>query len=171
LLLLYPMPGHPASHWQTGIQVRICETRLAQNPRLAGIKHLNRLEQVLARAEWSNAAIAEGLMLDTDNRLIEGVSSNLFLVRDSKLLTPDLSRCGIAGVMREMILEAAPAYTKAVQVQDLSMTDLLAADECFVCNSIIGIWPVTGLEGKRWDIGPMTRKLQQHFSDVCPPVA
>jgi 4-amino-4-deoxychorismate lyase len=171
ILLLYPMPEHPASYRKTGIQVRICATRLAQNPRLAGIKHLNRLEQVLARAEWSDPEIMEGLMLDTDDRLVEGVSSNLFLVRDGELLTPDLSRCGIAGVTREMILDASPAYTKTVRVLDLTMRDLLTADECFVCNSVIGILPVTQLENKRWDVGTMTRKIQQSFGDACPPAA
>lgn len=166
ILLLYPMPEFPASHRQTGIQVRICTMRLAQNPRLAGIKHLNRLEQVLARAEWSDPEIMEGLMLDTDGRLIEGVSSNLFLVCGDTLLTADLSRCGVAGVTREMILEAAPAYTKAVQVRDLVVNDLLAADECFVCNSVGGIWPVTRLDDKGWKVGAMTRKIQLHFGDI-----
>jgi 4-amino-4-deoxychorismate lyase len=166
ILLLYAMPEYPAAHWRDGIRVRICDTRLAQNPRLAGIKHLNRIEQVLARAEWNEPAIAEGLMLDTGGRLIEGVSSNLFLARDGVLLTPDLSRCGIGGLMREMILESASAYTRAVQIRDLNIDDLLAADECMVCNSVIGIWPVTQLDERRWPVGPVTRSLQRQLDEA-----
>jgi 4-amino-4-deoxychorismate lyase len=163
VLLLYPMPEFADIQRQDGIQARICETRLSLNARLAGVKHLNRLEQVLARNEWDDAHIKEGLMLDTDDHLIEGVSSNLFLVRDGELLTPDLSLCGVAGVTREMILEAAPAYTKAVQISILSLTDINRADECFVCNSVMGIRPITQLGDRRWSIGPVTRTLQRHF--------
>jgi 4-amino-4-deoxychorismate lyase len=83
---------------------RVCvcfrATRLSNQPLLAGLKHLNRLEQVLARAEWQDGEHAEGLMLDQAGRVIEGVFSNLFLVRDGVLITADLKRCGVAGVMR-----------------------------------------------------------------------
>ncbi|HXG27715.1 MAG TPA: aminodeoxychorismate lyase [Nevskiales bacterium] len=171
ILLLYAPPAHPPSHWRDGVRVRWCDTRLAPNPRLAGIKHLNRLEQVLARAEWSDLAIAEGLMRDADGRVIEGVASNLFIVRGGELLTPDLARCGIAGVAREMILEAAPAYTSAVHIRDLTPDELLAADECFVCNSVVGIWPVSTLDERRWPVGPVTRRLQALFGDAWPPAA
>jgi 4-amino-4-deoxychorismate lyase len=171
ILLLYPPPAHPDAYWRDGIRVRWCETPLAINPRLAGIKHLNRLEQVLARAEWHDPVIAEGLMLDTDGRVIEGISSNLFIVREGKLLTPDLSRCGVAGVARGMILNAAPAYTRAVHIRDLNPDDVLTADECFVCNSVVGIWPVAALQDRRWPVGPVTRRLQSLFGERWPPVA
>jgi 4-amino-4-deoxychorismate lyase len=94
ILFRYPWPDSPdLSH---GIQLRVCQTPLACNPALAGIKHLNRLEQVLARAEWDDPAIHEGLMCDLDGRVKEGTMSNLFWVEDSQLFTPDLSRCGVA---------------------------------------------------------------------------
>ncbi len=87
----------------------MCNTRLGRNPVLAGIKHLNRLEQVLARNEWDDSGVMEGLMTDRENNLIEGTMSNLFLVRDRCIYTPDLSVCGVAGVMRSVILELASA--------------------------------------------------------------
>ena len=87
-----------------GIVVRVCETRLARNARLAGIKHLNRLEQVLACAEWDDAEIAEGLMLATDDRLIGATAANIFLVRHGRLHTPEIRDCGVAGVMRHQVL-------------------------------------------------------------------
>lgn len=167
LLILYPEPVFPAAHWQNGIRVHLCRTRLALNPVLAGIKHLNRLEQVLARQEWQDSTIAEGLMLDTDDRLIEGVSSNLFVIKGKQLLTPDLSRCGISGLTREMILEEAEAFADSVQVRSISIEDLMGADECFVCNSVIGVWPVRKLEEKTWSVGEMTRKIQQYIGEQC----
>lgn len=95
-----PRPAYPERHWQQGVRLFACRTRLAEQPLLAGLKHLNRLEQVLARAEWSDAGHAEGLMLDVHERVVEGVFSNLLLVLDGTLVAPDLRRCGVAGVMR-----------------------------------------------------------------------
>ncbi len=99
ILALYPLVGATALPG-AGIAVRWCETRLGRNPGLAGIKHLNRLEQVLAQAEWRDPTIAEGLMLDTEGEVVAATSGNLFIVRDGMLSTPDLRYCGIRGVMR-----------------------------------------------------------------------
>lgn len=155
-----PAPTYPVEHAEQGVRLFACRTRLAEQPLLAGLKHLNRLEQVLARAEWQGAEYAEGLMLDVTGRVIEGVYSNLFLVRNNALLTADLSRCGVAGVMRAALLEAAASAGIAVSVTDLSMTDLEQADEVFVCNSVYGIWPVRSFASLNWSPGPLTRKLQ-----------
>lgn len=155
-----PLPAYPARHAAQGVRLFACRTRLAEQPLLAGLKHLNRLEQVLARAEWHDSEHAEGLMRDTQGRLIEGVYSNLFLVHEGQLRTADLSRCGVAGVMRAALLAHAPAAGIAVQVSDLALSDLAQADEVFVCNSVYGIWPVTGFASLNWPPGPLTRKLQ-----------
>ena len=167
ILLLRSLRDYPPHFWSDGITVRICEMRLACNPALAGIKHLNRLEQVLARAEWDDEGIAEGLMLDTRDRLIEGISSNLFFVRKGILHTPDLSRCGVAGVTREMILDAAPAYTRGTHIADFGVDDLMNADECFVCNSVIRVWPIGRLVShettRSWPVGSVTRQFQNQL--------
>ncbi|MFB4393079.1 MULTISPECIES: aminodeoxychorismate lyase [unclassified Pseudomonas] len=157
-----PLPAYPAAHAELGISLYACKTRLAEQPLLAGLKHLNRLEQVLARAEWQGAEFAEGLMRDTQGRLIEGVYSNLFLIRDDMLLTADLSRCGVAGVMRAALLEQAPSLGLDPQVRDLEQADLEQADEVFLCNSVYGIWPVRMFAelNLNWSPGPLTRKLQ-----------
>lgn len=155
-----PAPTYPVEHAEQGVRLFACRTRLAEQPLLAGLKHLNRLEQVLARAEWQGAEYAEGLMLDVSGRVIEGVYSNLFLVRNNALLTADLSRCGVAGVMRAALLEASAGEGVAVSVTDLSMADLERADEVFVCNSVYGVWPVRSFASLNWSPGPLTRKLQ-----------
>jgi 4-amino-4-deoxychorismate lyase len=143
-----------------------CTTRLAEQPILAGLKHLNRLEQVLARAEWQDLAFAEGLMRDTSGRVIEGVFSNLFIVDSARLMTPSLERCGVAGVMREEVLERARQVGVSTLVCDLSLEQLHRADEVFVCNSLYGIWPVRQLDASVWSVGPVTRKLQRLVNDL-----
>jgi 4-amino-4-deoxychorismate lyase len=143
------------------VAVRACRTRLGRNPRLAGIKHLNRLEQVLARSEQDPAECAEGLMLDDEDRVIEGIMSNLFMRRGRLLTTPDLSACGVAGIMRELVLEAA-AELEGLEprVGAVGIHDLASADECFLTNSLIGIWPIRHLEGQALGVGPVSHELQ-----------
>ncbi|WP_122509470.1 aminodeoxychorismate lyase [Pseudomonas viridiflava] len=155
-----PSPLYPGSHAEQGVRLFPCRTRLAEQPLLAGLKHLNRLEQVLARSEWQDSEHAEGLMCDTSGRLIEGVYSNLFLVSKGRLLTADLTRCGVAGVMRAELLDQAPMLGIDVDIRDLSASDLAQADEVFLCNSVYGIWPVRAFEHLGWPVGPLTRKLQ-----------
>jgi 4-amino-4-deoxychorismate lyase len=136
------IPEYPDSYAAQGIKVHICKLRLGYQPRLAGIKHLNRLENVLAAAEWDDPNIAEGIMLDENEHVIEGTRSNLFLVRDGKLYTADLSKCGVAGLQRDRVIAYARQHRMVCKVTELEMDDLLAADEIFMVNSVIGLWPV-----------------------------
>lgn len=161
----HPLPHYPDSH-SDGISVQLCSTRLSTNPLLAGIKHLNRLEQVLARNEWSSAEIVEGLMLDYQEQLIEGTMSNLFLVNDGHLFTPDLTNCGIEGILRAQVIGLAASLNIPYEITSLDIDDLYQADEVFVTNSLITIWPVTSLTGtnKKWSHGPVTKRLQKALS-------
>lgn len=160
LLALYPWPDYPARYYTEGVEVRVCQTRLGLNPALAGIKHLNRLEQVLARAEWGDE-VQEGLMLDTEGGVVEGTMSNVFLVAGGRLLTPVLTRAGVAGIMRERILEAAGGQGIDVEVRPLGLADCEAAEGLFLTNSLIGIWPVRRLAEKHFTIPPMARQLME----------
>lgn len=155
VLTLHPTPRLNPIDYCEGIALRWCDTRLAIQPRLAGIKHLNRLEQVLARSEWTDAALAEGLMRDFDGRAVCATAANLFLVRDGRVLTPALERCGIAGVCRAWVLQHL-----RVQVCDLIPTEIESADELFLTSSLRGILPVARLDGRRWTPGAMTQQLQ-----------
>ena len=159
-LLGNPLPSYPAANAEQGVCLYPCVTRLAEQPLLAGLKHLNRLEQVLARGEWQDPAFVEGLMRDQSGRVIEGVYSNLFLLKDDVLATADLSRCGVAGVMRAEVLEQAMRLGISCEVRDIGYDELLGADEVFLCNSLYGIWPVRELAASVWPAGPLTRKLQ-----------
>ena len=166
ILQAAPWPVYPLSNGEQGVRLFPCVTRLAEQPLLAGLKHLNRLEQVLARAEWQSAEYAEGLLFDMSGRVVEGVFSNLFMVRDQCLFTPQLSRCGVAGVMRAELLAQARRQAITLVERDIDLAELLGADEVFVCNSLYGIWPVRALAEHRWSVGPLTRKLQAIASEI-----
>lgn len=170
VLSLSPAPTFPPTNSREGVCVRLCETRLSCNPALAGIKHLNRLEQVLARAEWNqewmDADIAEGLMRYAEtknNNVIEGTMSNLFCVQDDGgkpvLKTPRLDRCGVAGITRARIMQIANAMDIPVQETTLTVDELYQSQELFLCNTLIGIWPVRQLESHIFPVGPVTRQL------------
>ncbi|MEZ5540739.1 MAG: aminodeoxychorismate lyase [Pseudomonadota bacterium] len=160
ILQLHPYPDWPADYAQQGVCVRICSERLARNPRLAGIKHLNRLEQVLARAEWDDPAIAEGLMQDARGNIVEGTMSNILMLRDEVLSTPDLTHCGVAGVTRALILELAAQAGIPVRIRDIPLAELDTADEVMLCNSLIGIWPVTRIAERCYPAGRIAPYLQ-----------
>jgi 4-amino-4-deoxychorismate lyase len=137
----------PRSDPDDGIVVRLCETPLGLNPRLAGIKHLNRLEQVLACAEWNDPAIAEGLMSAVDGRIVCATAANVFLVKEGRLLTPAIRDCGVAGVMRGVVLAAASELGIVAETVDVRIDDLGAADEVFLTNAITGVRPVGEILG------------------------
>ena len=160
LLSLHPYPQYPSALKSQGIVTRFCDQLLSINPSLAGIKHLNRLEQVLARAEWRDEAIQEGLMRDSNGHLIEGTMSNLFMVKNAVLYTPALTQSGIAGIVRQLVLEFAEQISLPVSIQSLNKDQLLQADEVFVTNSVIGIWPVKQIAEQFFQVGAWTQRLQ-----------
>lgn len=148
-----PLPVYPEHCLQNGVAVRICQLRLARQPLLAGIKHLNRLENVLARNEWHDPDIMEGLMLDEAGFVIGGTMTNLLVLRGRVLYTPDLSFSGIAGVTRERILAFAQSLGLSIKIAQLSLSDLFEADEVMLCNSVIGVWQIRELRHKQWQKG------------------
>lgn len=149
---------------RSGISVSVCETRLGTNPALAGIKHLNRLEQVLGAAEIK-AGCGEGLMLGQKDQVIEGTRSNIFFVRGGGLVTPALDDCGVAGTLRQWLLA-----TRSVEIRRCSISILTDCEEMFFCNSVFGIYPVTRIVGAGMDlqlaIGAQTRLLQASLGEI-----
>lgn len=158
----FELPLLIGDDYRHGIRVRLCQLRLAEQPLLAGMKHLNRLEQVLARAEWSDPAIAEGLLCDRHERVIGATMANLFAVIGGVLVTPALDLCGIAGVARAEILSVQPA----AQVRELKLDELAGASELFLSSSVRGILPVRELDDRHYAVGPVTRALQRHWDGL-----
>lgn len=172
IVALYPWPDYPPGHASAGVRLRFCRQRYGINPALAGIKHLNRLEQILARAEWQDQAIAEGLVMDLDDNVIEGTMSNFFMLKDRALLTSDLHDCGVRGVIRQKIIGLAAGLGLAVHEQAISRELLLQADEIFLCNSLIGVWPARMLADRPFKPGPITRRIRRALigeNAIIPP--
>jgi len=155
VLTLHPVPDYPAGWYREGVALRRCATPATHNPALAGIKHLNRLDSVLARAEWDDPAIAEGLMSGPDGALIGGTMTNLFLWDGSRLSTPAVDCCGIAGTVRELALEIASDLGISCAQERVSPTDLARARGLFLTNSVAGVWPVRQLEDHRYDVAQL----------------
>jgi 4-amino-4-deoxychorismate lyase len=159
-------PAYPESFWRDGIRSRLCQTRLAVGSPVAGLKHLNRLEQVLARQEWSDPQIPEGLTLDDEGLVVEGTMTNLFAQQDGRLLTPPVERCGVAGVMRSLVMEMAAEVGLAVEQRQLTPADIGQAEGLFLTNAVIGIWPVRDLEGSSYKVTDETRRLQDILAGI-----
>jgi len=166
IVAAYPRPEYPAAHWQDGVAVRVCAIRLGRNRALAGLKHLNRLEQVLARREWDDPSIAEGLMLDDAGQVVSGTMSNVFLVRSGRLIAPALDECGVAGVMRGLILDMAHELAMPIEETVVRLQDLRQANEIFLSNALIGLWPVRRIEQQAYTIGPVTRLLAERLGSL-----
>lgn len=159
LLQLRPLPAYPRERWTQGANLGWSKVLLGIQPRLAGIKHLNRLEQVLASRDWP-AHQHEVVMCDAEGRVVCGSRSNLFLVIEDVLVTPDVSLAGVAGMMRDKLIGLARARGLGCEIGIVSPDEVRHAQECFLSNSLIGIWPVRRIGSLEFPVpGRVTRAL------------
>lgn len=158
----HPLPAPPAGplvlHW--------CATRLARQPLLAGLKHCNRLEQVLARAECDRAGADEGLLRDGEGRVVAGVAANLFVLRDGAWLTPPVDDCGVAGTCRGALIE--PLRAREAR---LSVAEVESADAVFLCNAVRGILPVARAGARDWPPHPAVADARRTLARLHPAFA
>ncbi len=157
---VYPYPAYPQDYAEIGVALTFCQHPVSINPVLAGIKHLNRLDQVMARSEWQDECFQEGIMSDSQGNLVEGTMSNLFWLRDQTVYTPSLTQAGIDGIVRQWLISYLQANAIAVEVGHYTAEHLSNANEVWVTNSVIGIWPVRAIMDQDLILGPFTRQLQ-----------
>jgi len=155
-----PFPDYPQENFNEGVQLHLCSLRLPYQPVLAGVKHLNRLENVMARMEWTDSTIADGLLLDEHGHAIECTTSNVFARFDKTLATPKLDKCGVAGVTRQRILEAASTLGYHPEVTLMPLVKLMQADELITCNSLYGAWQVRIFNGRQWQQQGLAAQLR-----------
>lgn len=165
IIMTTAAPIYPEAFDRSGIPVYLCRTRLSLQPLLAGVKHLNRLENVLARAEWDDPAMPEGLMLDGDGNVIGGTMTNLFIVERGNLVTPSLARCGVAGVTREIVMETATARGVTCRQEPISQARLLDAQEALLVNSVIGVWQIKVCAGRSWEPGTWSARAREWLNE------
>lgn len=157
----HPLSADFSKYWDHGLNMHICETRLAINPTLAGIKHANRLEQVLASMERIDTEFDEGLMLSMGDEVVEGTKSNIFWQKGGQYFTPDLKQSGVVGVGRTKVIEMLEQNNKVVNIGSYSVADVHAADLVFMTNSTMLIAQVRRLEGTKWLENPLIKELRQ----------
>jgi 4-amino-4-deoxychorismate lyase len=162
VMIAGPPPAAPPGI-AAAVRLRVCRTRLGLNPGLAGLKTLNRLESVLARMEWRDPMIWEGLMLDADGHVVCGTMTNVFVRRARSLHTPLLDRCGVAGVMRRWVLsEAAGLRLRAREVR-MRWSDLAEADEVFLTNAVAGVVPVAVVQNGARRVRPSSTDVAERL--------
>jgi 4-amino-4-deoxychorismate lyase len=154
------LPNIPLEYYRQGIELTKCEYTLADNKQLAGIKHLNRLDQVMARSEWDKE-FQEGVMLADDGRVVEGTMTNIFIESNQQWLTPKLENSGILGVMRQWVMRNCYHADVECVEKDIQLPELQNAQSIFVCNSVVGIWPVTKFNGKDYSVSKAVSAMMQ----------
>ena len=148
-------------------QLGICDIRWSDQPALAGVKHLNRLEQVLAAAQVRDAGWGEGLMLDQQGDPISVSTGNLFIVEGDCVITPPLATCGIEGTRRRWVLQTCEDHPDLqARIEAFTLERLQRADEVFVSNALVGVRPISGLDGRHWDDHPVCHRLFDAYSQV-----
>ena len=167
ILQCLPRVSNQAS-FSDGVHLKTAVTRLSDNPNLAGIKHLNRLDYILAAQEVEDESLP--LLLDQSGFIVESLHHNIFWVEHRRVCTPKLGSCGVDGVMRHYLFDNIKEITGlAIFSEALASVDCIRAKEVFICNSVRGIWPVVSIDKQCWPIGPITRKLQAHLIEKVSP--
>jgi len=160
LLSSHPLPS---TYRPGGLTLRWCDMRIAPQPVLAGIKHCNRLEQVLARAEWNDPDIDEGLLRSIDGDVVGATAANVFILDGERWRTPRVDRCGIAGVCRSWILAATDAREERLVPADIERAEALV-----LCNAVRGILPVARLGDRTWPPHPAVQALRERLGQAHP---
>jgi 4-amino-4-deoxychorismate lyase len=148
------------------LDVVMCHHRLPDESETGGIKHCNRLDQVMARLEWDSSGADEGLLCNFSGDIISGTMSNIFIIYDQKLITPDLAgSAGVAGTVRRAAIEAARELGIEILVSKVKQKDIQTAQEVFLTNSLMLIAPVKTLQNKSFAIpGRLTKTLSDYIN-------
>ncbi|WP_282130609.1 aminodeoxychorismate lyase [Pseudoalteromonas aliena] len=141
LLSVLDYPSNYSALAKKGVRLEISPIKLASQPYLAGLKTLNRLEQVLIKKAMQTQNCDDVLVLDHNNNVIEASAANIFAIKNHKVFSPLVDECGIKGVYLQSLCDKLPVEFKRVQVEDLTQ-----ADAVFVCNSLMGAVPVKSIE-------------------------
>lgn len=163
IIMVHEHPCHYDEMARTGIKLGVSKQHMGLNPMLAGLKHLNRLEQVLLREELSTRSEDDLIVTNINHEVIEATSANLFFYLDNKLHTPDLSQSGVNGIMRQTILQHYPETI----VKPFTLYDLAKVQAMFICNCVMGIIPVTDFNGRELPITLVQSLRDRMNKEAC----
>ncbi|MFL2660898.1 MAG: aminodeoxychorismate lyase [Alphaproteobacteria bacterium] len=167
IFLTFPKTTSNNIFREKGVKVKLCRFNINSNVYLSSLKHLNRLDSVMARSEWTSKEFFEGILLDSNGNLIEGTMTNIFFSRKNILYTPKIQDSGINGIMRQVVIEKAKLFFEKIVFKNIRRSDLRFFEEMFITNSVIKIIPVKSILEKKFIITNSTKKLINYFSDEC----
>lgn len=174
VIICYPIPDYPLSYSLNGVALRTCQHRLSENPSLAGIKHLNRLDQVLASRELEQTigldgnaenAVVDGVMLDQSGQVIECTKSNIVFFEQDCIVSPDTRLCGVDGVARNYIFDSAKQLGLRTRIDNVLPSAISEFKGMAITNSVLGIWPVSQLDGVKLPISPLVYDIQRLLNE------
>ncbi len=146
---------------QEGVRLVIIRGhRLDHRSPLAHHKTFNYIPGIMGLLEVKKKGGDEGLFLNYDDNIAEGVTSNLFMVKNGKIITPPLLAGLLPGITRKTVIAAAAQGGVSVEERDIPEGELSHADELFITSSVREVVPVLSLDGKQFEIGPVTRQIQ-----------
>ncbi len=166
IFLAFPFSDYSDDFFQVGVTAEFCESYITSNRNLAGLKHLNRLDSVLARAEWNNEKIFEGMFIDEKKNIVEGTMTNIFFVKGKTLFTPRLLDYGINGIMREVVLENYDKFFDKLKITEIKKTSINEFDQMFLTNSLLKIVPVRKIGKHKYSIFDNTRRIIEHYQSA-----
>lgn len=161
-----PMTPYPAEYYARGATVVVSDIRVCETDPTLCHKTTGYTRNLLALRDAHNARATEALFFNTKNRLAEGAVSNVFLVKDGRLLTPPVEEGLLPGITRACVLELAADVPVPAEQRPLTVNDLLGADEVFLTNSIMELMPVRQVERREigdGGPGPVTRRLAEAY--------
>ncbi|MCG7531529.1 aminodeoxychorismate lyase [Psychrobium sp. MM17-31] len=159
-----PLPSCYQAWQRDGIALGVSTVALGLNPLTAGIKHLNRLEQVLVKQQIDDNGWTDAVVLDCQACVIETNMANLFWRNGDKVYTPNLDFSGVKGLMRAQVKSALAAWAIEVVEDRFKLSSLTDADEIFITNCLMDVVPVVAIETKSYAIGSLTKRLIAHIS-------
>jgi len=164
-LIKTKMPSYPKEYFKIGVNLYVCKQTL--NPSiLSGVKHLNRLENIMARQEWNGNDYADGILLDQNGYVIECISSNIFMRIGKTIFTPKINHVGIKGVTRELIIRISAQLGLKIKETTFDLNKLLESDEVFITNSLFGVLQVKKIKNKSWQHQELASLFNQSLENL-----
>ena len=163
IFLVFPKPKFNPLIYKEGVKTKFCKTKLYSHNKLFGLKHLNRLDSVLARSEWKNQFF-EGIFLDEKDNLVEGTMTNIFFIRGETLITTPIDKSGINGILRQVVIEKTKKFFKKIVISKVSKQIINEFDQMFLTNSILKVVPVKSLGRKNFFVSDNLKNLINFYN-------
>ncbi|WP_076409510.1 aminodeoxychorismate lyase [Shewanella sp. UCD-KL12] len=163
VLSVHAIPLHYSSWQQQGIALKTSPVLLSSQPRLAGVKHLNRLEQVLIKSQHLDGDYDDWLVLDANSRVIESSMANIFCVKGNQVVTPAISHSGVSGVMREQVIYELIELGLDINVGDLAYKQLATFDQIFITNSLLGVVDINRIDDISFSKADFSDRIREKY--------